>query len=120
MKATVNVKWLQEKLKENRATHLATFEKALKVYREKVLEAMEQNLAEARRGKEPTLFISLVRPMNQTSDYDRVLAMLDAMQLADQELIELEENDFSQYVMDEWNWKQQFTVSNAFYLSSDK
>ena len=120
MKATVDVGWLQTKLKDNRAKHLATFEKALAVYREKVLEQMERNLEEARKGKEPSLFISLARPMNQTADYDRVLSMLEAMLYADENRIELTEEDFSQYVMDQWHWKQQFSVTNAAYGVSEE
>jgi hypothetical protein len=119
MKATVSVSWLQEKVKANREKHLKTFEKASVAYRKRVIEIMEKNLDEARAGKEPSTFINLLQPMNQTSDYDRILAMLGAMEWAKETRIELSEEDFKQYVLDQWNWKAAFTANSLSYGVSE-
>jgi hypothetical protein len=50
--------------------------------------------------------------MNQTKDYDRVLKMLD---MTTDEVVVLSEDDFAQYVMDEWQWKEQFSQINSTY-----
>jgi len=32
--------------------------------------------------------------------------------------IELMEDDFQHYVMDDWSWKEQFTTINSFYATN--
>jgi hypothetical protein len=34
------------------------------------------------------------------------------------EEIELTEQEFAQYVMDDWSWKGQFTATNSAYLKA--
>jgi hypothetical protein len=99
-------------LTKNRQEHREIFLEAQAGYRQKAVEALEANLEAARNGKEIIQYLNLTVPVDQTSDYDRVLRMLT---LTTDEEIELDEKHFANYVMDEWQWSQNFTTSNAFY-----
>lgn len=105
---------LLDKIETNRAAHRATFEDALNGYRKEVIEQLEKMLAEARSGKRVRRAIDLIEPMDQTKDYDRVIAML---KMSTDEVIHLDERTFACYVLDDWQWKHQFTASTANYVN---
>lgn len=108
----VDRKELLNKLTENRDTHRALFLEAQAGYRHAVIDILEQRLAEARAGRSFNYHISLAVPSDQTRDYNRVIAMLE-MSLGD--AVELSEEDFAQYVQDDWSWKRQWLHSNRDY-----
>lgn len=108
----VNKAELLATVKKNRDAHRAIFEKACEGYRSKAVAELEAMLTEARAGKQIRRGLSLVEPMDQTRDYDRVIRMLE-MSVSTE--VELGETEFSQYVMDDWQWKRQFTLTNSAY-----
>jgi hypothetical protein len=105
---------LLDKLKTNHNAHKDVFEKALEGYRKMVIEHLETMLAEARSGKKIRRTVELKEPVNQTKDYTRVIAMLEMSQ---DDIIELSELDFQQYVLDDWAWKAQFSLTNSAYTN---
>lgn len=105
---------LLEKLKANRNAHQAVFELALEGYRKSIVEHLEMLLEDAKAGKRISHHIQREIPMNQTSEYDQAIMMLE-MSVEDE--IEITSNDFACYVMDRWAWKRQFSASNAIYAS---
>ncbi len=108
-------KKLLEAIKGNRDQHQHVFEEALLGYKEKIIEVLEENLEDARTGVMIDETIYLQRPVNHTRDYDRVLMMLE---MSDDETHELSEQEFAQYVMDDWSWKRQFLMTNSAYSLS--
>jgi hypothetical protein len=111
----VNVKRteLLDKVKANREAHRGLFLKAQEGFKKAVLEALEKSLDDARSGKKFNNFWSLPEPIDQTSDYDRVIAMLE---MSVDDIIVLTSQEFDCYVMDNWTWKQNVTVRNSSYL----
>lgn len=103
---------LLEKIKENRKEHRKIFLEALDGYKTKIVELLEQNLEEAKNGKNFDICINLSKPMDRTKDYNRIIGMLE---LCEEEEITLTEHEFAKYIMDEWDWKDQFLTSNAIY-----
>jgi hypothetical protein len=110
----VDRKDLLEKIKANRATHKDTFEKAMVGYRKRAIEELDRSLADARAGKRIRATLELIEPMNQTAEYDMVIAMLEMC--VDKEVV-IATGEFQQYVLDQWHWKAQFETSNAAYLN---
>jgi len=102
-------------VKENREQHRATFEEALEGYRKEAIVQLELMLEEARRGKRIRRSVTLIEPMDQTKDYDRVIRMLE---LTVDEEVDLTASEFAQYVQDDWVWKEQFAGSTMSYLAS--
>jgi hypothetical protein len=112
---TVNKTDLIDKMSANRDEHNATFRKALEVFREKAIERFEQQIADVKAGKMPDRYLNLPWPEEHTQDYDRALQMLYWHQGAE---IELTEAEFTQYVQDDWGWRQSFAINTTAYVQS--
>lgn len=110
----VNKAELLEVLKTNRAAHEKTFNKAWKGYRETVLEILEKAYKDAQGGDLNAWRINLVQPVNQVADYDRAIRK---MEMSQHDEIYLNDQEFAQYVMDDWAWKANFTASSAMYVN---
>jgi hypothetical protein len=105
---------LLEKLLVNRNAHRAIFLKAQVGYRKTVIRQLDKMLKLARTGKPIRLqvHIAVPAPIDQTGDYDRVIAMLRWTQ---DKVIELDATEFSNYVLDNWRWSEQSTMSTSYY-----
>jgi hypothetical protein len=112
---TVKVKRLSllEKLQSNRQAHRDIFLKAQEGYRKRVIQELDQMLAETRAGKSIRRAINLPEPQDHTADYDRVIAMLE-MSVEDE--VQIFAQEFDMYVMDNWAWKPMATTTHAQYL----
>lgn len=106
---------LLAKVRENRDAHEAIYDEAMAGYKDLAEAQLKKHLADVRRGTVQVISIMMPAPTNQTKDYERIIAMLE-MEIADE--IELDEQQFSQYVMDDWRWKQQFLASNSAYSAT--
>lgn len=106
---------LLEKLKANRDEHRKIFLEALDGYRKKCIELLDAELAKAKNGKQFHMYFSLTQPVDQTKDYDRAIKMLE-MSVEDE--VSLSELDFSNYVLDDWQWKRNFLSSNRAYSTT--
>lgn len=105
---------LLDTVRTNMENHRAIFEKALEGYRKQVIAELESMLEEAKAGKRIRRSVNLIEPMDQTKDYKRIVT---ALEMSTDEIIELNEHEFAQYVMDDWNWKNQFATSTMTYLA---
>lgn len=106
---------LLDVLKKNREQHRKIFLEAQEGYKHAAIKELDSMLDDARAGKRIRRSMTLVEPQDQTSDYDRAIRMLEMSQ---DEVIELEEHDFMQYVLDDWGWKHQFLHSNSVYSAT--
>ena len=109
---TVTKADLLAKIRANREAHQAIFEEAKAGYKELAKAALKKHLRDVERGEMQVISIMMPAPVNQTKDYDRIITMLE-MEVKGE--VELDEQQFSQYVMDDWRWKQAFLTSNAGY-----
>jgi len=112
---------LIKKLKENREKHYENFETALVVYRKKVIEVLDVALEAARTGKEYKTYFYLVRPENMLDEYDEVIGMLE-MSLGTPSIttIELTQDQYRNYVLDNWSWSKLFAVNTLSYVGSSQ
>ena len=117
MKTEVKKDVLIKTIQENRGNHRAIFEKAIKAYQKKLEEILLDKLKRVRKGSKIQMYFSLPQPEDHTKDYDRILQMLN-MEI--KETIELEENEFSQFVMDDWAWKNEWVSNTLAYTNTIK
>ena len=108
---------LLKKLQENRKAHKETFDKACEGYRQEVIEKLDLALADAKKGKKINSYLRFEEPVNQTKDYDRAIMMVT---MSVDDVLELTEHEFKQYVMDDWSWKDQFMTTDSVYLNKVK
>lgn len=109
---TVNKSQLVGKVTNNRAEHRKIFEEAVGGYRKEGIRLLEEHIKRISNGSLERVYISLPEPEDHTTDYDRVLEML-SMHLGDE--VEVDEDSFASYVMDDWSWKRQFLSINSAY-----
>lgn len=112
------------KIKANRVTHIAEYKTACDGYREMALERIEEisqelkdRISSLKKGQVIALVqvqFGLAVPVSHEKDYDQVVAMLEMS--VDSEL-EISSDEFACYVMDDWEWKEQFRNSNTAYLA---
>jgi hypothetical protein len=61
--------------------------------------------------------LNLVYPENHTKDYEKAIRMMEA---SIYEEVALSAEEFDSYVLNNWEWKQKFLVSNSYYLNNRK
>lgn len=108
----VNKDDLLEELRKNRAAHRQQFEKALEGYSLQLGNTLRDRIHQLEQGKIPNKHISLPEPEDHTSDYDRVIKMVE-MNVDD--TVHLTQQEFAHYVLDDWGWKQAFTMTSSRY-----
>jgi hypothetical protein len=74
---------------------------------------LERRVRDLKHSRQVNQYIGLPEPEDHTDDYDRVLTMIE---MSINDTVELSENEFAMYVMDQWDWKQSFTESTYRYL----
>lgn len=104
--------WLIEQMQKNMEKHRAAFLKAQEGYKQAIIEKLENSLKAARSGKKPDLSFHFPIPTDQTKDYQRVISMLENSL---EEEVVLAEHEYSMYILDEWQWKQQFAATVMNY-----
>ena len=111
---TVNREELLKILRKNRADHRKIFEDALEGFRKDALAQLEQRIADLRNGFRRTVVVHIASPADHTKDYDRAIRMVD---MSVTETLVLSEQDFQNYIMDDWSWQRQFVQSASVYNS---
>lgn len=116
---TVTVKRdeLLDVVKANRERHREIFLRAQEEFRKRAVEELEKRLADARDGKHFDQHLGMIEPQDRTDDYDRIISMLE-MTVADE--IELTQDEYAAYVMDDWSWKRQWVASNSAYVAIEE
>jgi len=111
----VAVRDLLAHLKANREAHIAEFNESMVGYREAMIKAFAQALKKAKANEDVDHMVDIVRPFSYLESYDEAIAMLEWT--IDQE-VELDRQQFKQYVQDEWVWKQAFVRTAGMYKAS--
>ena len=104
-------------VKDNATKHLKEYNEATEDYKVAVVKLAKANLKLANSGDlEQIKKIKSVpqHPSNYSDNYSRAIRMLE---LSVEDTIEVEEHIFSQLVLDEWGWKQNFVAQSALYKS---
>lgn len=114
MKTRVHVTDLLTIIEENRTKHREVFEQALEGYRQEAQRMLEQHIKDLAAGKTPSIRIVISRPEDHTADYDRVIKML---QMSVDDIFELDDETFAQFVMDDWHWKRQWLSTSNLYAA---
>lgn len=113
----LNKKELLTILTDNKTKHVNDFKEAIDDYKKAVLKIANDNLKIAQAADVDKFedFTSFPRqPISYEKSYIRAIRMLE---LSVDNEIELEEDVFNQLVLDEWDWKHSFSVTNASYKS---
>lgn len=97
----------------NRDHHRCIFEEALEGYRKRLMQELEHRVRDLKGGRRVDVYIRLPEPEDHTEDYDRILTMA---RMSVDDVIELTQDDFAMYVMDQWHWRRDFDATTGHYL----
>lgn len=107
-----------EKLRENKEAHEAEYNKAVEGYKVKLKEDLQQALMQCEvditEGKIPKVpRFNLERPNHHLEEYTTAISMLE---MTVNEEITLNQSQYYQYVLDEWDWTYGFRKMSSSYL----
>ena len=101
------------KVKANREQHRDQYERAFANYATAMRQCLERELVTFKDNPHHLIVISEAPPEDHTKDYDVVICMIE---MSVDDTIKLDQVSFQQYVLDKWNWKHAWNVSNSKYL----
>lgn len=104
-------------LRKNRDQHEKDYIEAHEGWKIEVLKELERTTLHFKQTGILNRNINLPEPENQTKHYDRVIRMLE-LSLADD--VEISEQQFAHYVMDEWDWSGRHKLSVANYAGATR
>ena len=113
MQTKMNKSDLASIIEANKVKHKESYEKAFAGFKATVEKALQTNLENIKKGKKINVYVNEAVPVDHTEDYDRALDMITHN--IDSYVI-LNAEDYSRYVQDNWQWKQQWNTSNAKYI----
>lgn len=115
MTTRVEKRKLLQTLQENLKTHAAIVQEARDGYIKKAQDALAARLEQLRVGKLVGLSFDLRPPQDYSEVYRNAIAMLEWNQ---NELIDMQADEFRQLVLDEWDWSDAFLLSNKDYSAT--
>ena len=111
-------------LKKNREQHLKDYTEACAGYRERALARISEIFEEAKgtinslKEGQTVAFMgfgfNLPVPQSHEKAYDQIIRM---MEMSVDEEITLTCSQFGCFVMDDWDWKEQWSASNSVYMN---
>jgi coenzyme F420-reducing hydrogenase alpha subunit len=118
MQTTLSTKTVLATLITNRDKHQKDHEKALKNFFKQAQEALKEQLELAKKSdKKLNLALNykyeLHLPDSHVDDYDRVIKMIGS---SSSETVLLNEQDYTKYIEDDWDWKKTWTAKNSKYM----
>jgi hypothetical protein len=109
----VNKQELLNTVCKNRADHAKDYEDAMISYKVEAIKAIETLLTKAKEG-DISHSIDVVKPKEFLKDYDRAIQMI---RMSVDNVLELSYQDFDQWVMNNWTWRESFNNSTGLYKS---
>lgn len=111
---TVDKQEILTVIKKNLRRHVRIHEKALAKWRELVHKRLLEEIKRGEVGKEYRLDFKLPRPVSYAKNYETIFGMLE---LDNTDNIELSEQEYKSYILDEWEFSKGFLYSNSMYFS---
>ena len=109
---TVKKADLIAQINENKEAHIIAYAKAVEAYKVEALKQLSKLTDDANAGS-VTLKLSLTTPVDNRNNYDKIIAMFEWDIL---EEVELTQQEFNEYILDETEAARHAFVSNSMYL----
>lgn len=112
---SVSVEKLLDTLQINRDGHAAEYAKAKAGYIKVTTGQLNDYIERLANGEMLGRAYIPQPPEDHTGDYDDAIAM---MQWSQDATIDLTQDQFKQYVQDDWGWKSSWVTSNSTYTAA--
>lgn len=101
-------------IEENKQKHNQIYVAAVSGYWAKAEEVLNQKLTQIKNQEKIDSYLGLSFPENHEDDYNRVIKMVA---LSSDNVLNLTQIEFNQYVMNNWSWRNSFLSTNSIYCS---
>jgi len=108
----VNKAKLIEKIRENKAAHEVAYVNAVEAYKKEALKQLTELTKLAANG-DLNLKLNLITPIDNRKNYDKIIDMFEWEVEIE---VELEQQEFNEYVQDETEFARHAMMSNSMYL----
>lgn len=103
---------LLTRIRENRANHIKEFAEAVVAYKKEAIAQLEEQLKAVNAGG-LSVKLNLVSPKDNTENYDKIIKMF---QWELEDVVELTQDEFKEYVLDESSDSMHAKILNSTYL----
>ena len=109
---TVKKADLIARINENKEAHIIAYAKAVEAYKAEALKQLTNLTDEVNNGS-LKIKLSLTTPVDNRNNYDKIIAMFEWDVL---EAVELSQEEFNEYILDETEAARHAFLSNSMYL----
>lgn len=107
---------LVEAITKNRNSHIDDYVKAANGYRDYMIVELNKAINRLKSGENIELRFDYDKPPHDhKDDYDAVLKMLE---MSVDDVVEIHDNEFRQFVLDDWDWQRNWKLSNLKYITN--
>lgn len=99
------------KIKENKKNHVVEYKQAVIAYKKEAMKQLK-DLTERAKSGEMNLQLKLVTPVDSSENYDKILSMFE---WEVEDIVELDQQEFNEYVNDETAFAVQAKFLNSTY-----
>jgi hypothetical protein len=103
---------LINKIMENKAAHEIAYTKAVEAYKKEALKQLAELTEKVKNGS-LDIRLNLTTPVDNRKNYDKIIDMFE-WEVESQ--VELEQQEFNEYVQDETEFARHAHMSNSMYL----
>ncbi len=108
----IKVKDLLGHLKANRENHIKEYTESMIGYRKAVIDELKAKSIIAGQNLDVSHALKTIRPTSFEKTYDEVISMLE---WTIEKEVDLDRNEFTMYVQDQWQWKDSFLATTSIY-----
>ena len=109
---TVKKADLIEQIIENKEAHIIAYAKAVEAYKAEALKQLKKLTDDVNNGS-VTIKLNLTTPVDNRNNYDKIISMFEWDIL---EEVELTQQEFNEYILDETEAARHAFLSNSMYL----
>ncbi len=100
------------RIEENKATHIEAYAKAVEAYKKEALKQLADLTKRVENG-DVNVKLNLTTPVDNRKNYDKIIDMFN---WEVEDIVELEQAEFNEYVQDETEFARHAMMSNSMYL----
>jgi hypothetical protein len=109
-------------LVQNKDQHVADYKIALDGYRVSLKKAISKKSKELKESSDEDLekfnfYLNVVKPENHVKDFETVIGWLN---WSIESEVAISENEYKQYFLNEWSWKNDWYFSNSANIGAGK
>lgn len=98
-------------LESNRQSHIQEYNEAMDNWYQEYQRLLTEEMGKDKSDSDG--YVQLTKPESHEKDYDRTISMLNHS--IDNE-VEISQNEYKMYVLDEWSWMERFKHLNSTYI----